>query len=214
MPSDRFISTSTFSTAARTCAGSLGSSRCAVPLPPPPWMLLMRPFSSVFMSATACMKPATHFSFATGSVKSTPASSSDSTVKGGVGAPTAAQMRLKPIFSKVWLATGSVPGHTSPSLSTARAASDDSAKADQPGMKTTLPEVRSELRRWSWEHSQSRRSSKWSMLPQDFGFTYKAASMPGSLCLPSSKVCTTRILLPHTARMSASTDCVACFDWL
>mmetsp|Transcript_6327 Transcript_6327/g.18698 ORF Transcript_6327/g.18698 Transcript_6327/m.18698 type:complete len:215 (+) Transcript_6327:682-1326(+) len=214
MPSDLFISTSTFSTAARVCSGQEGSSRCAVPLPPPPWMLLMRPFSLVFMSATSFMKPCTHLSLATGSVRSTPASSSERTTKGGVGAPTSAQMRLKPIFSRPWLATGSVPGQTSPSASTPRAASEDSANADQPGMNTTFPAPRSACRPWSWEHSQSSRSLKWSKLPQDFGLTYRAPSMPGRRCLPSSRVCKTRTRSPQTARMSARTDCVACFDWL
>ena len=48
------------------------------------------------------------------------------------------QIRLKPIFSRPVEATGSVPGHTNPRASTPTAASADSAKADQPGMKTTL----------------------------------------------------------------------------
>mmetsp|Transcript_81809 Transcript_81809/g.252625 ORF Transcript_81809/g.252625 Transcript_81809/m.252625 type:complete len:215 (-) Transcript_81809:268-912(-) len=214
MPSARFISFKTFSTDARTCAVSEGSSRWAVPLPPPPWMLLIRPFSVVFMEATDFMKSWTHASFAFGSVRSTFRSSSESTTKAGVGAPTSLQKRLKPIFSSCSLATGSVPGQTRPSFSTARAASEDSAKADQPGMKQTCLLPRWEASEWSWVQSQFRRSAKWSMSPQDFGRTWRAPSIPGRRCLPSSMVWMTRILLPQTARMSASTDCVACLDWL
>mmetsp|Transcript_23108 Transcript_23108/g.52581 ORF Transcript_23108/g.52581 Transcript_23108/m.52581 type:complete len:215 (-) Transcript_23108:141-785(-) len=214
MPSARFISFSTFSTEARTCAGSEGSSRCAVPLPPPPWMLLMRPFSLVFMEATDFMKSSTQSSFALASARSTFRSSSESTTKGGVGAPTDLQMRLKPIFSSFSLATGSVPGQTRPRAVTARAASEDSAKADQPGMKQTCWLPRCAAKPWSWVQNQSRRSLKCSMSPQDFGFTCRAPSMPGKRCLPSSMVWITRTLLPQTARMSARTDCVACLDWL
>mmetsp|Transcript_121656 Transcript_121656/g.349658 ORF Transcript_121656/g.349658 Transcript_121656/m.349658 type:complete len:215 (-) Transcript_121656:296-940(-) len=214
MPSERFISTRTFSTAARVCSGLLGSSKCAVPLPPPPWMLLIKPFSLLFIAATAFMKPWTHSSLAFGSVRSTPASSSERTTNGGVGAPTSLQMRLKPIFSRPWLATGSVPGHTRPSFSTATAASADSAKADQPGMNTTFRWVRWRCKAWSREHKASKRCAKWSMLPQDLGFTYRAPSIWGKRCLPSSRVWNTRTRSPQTARMSASTDCVACLDWL
>mmetsp|Transcript_45779 Transcript_45779/g.118437 ORF Transcript_45779/g.118437 Transcript_45779/m.118437 type:complete len:215 (-) Transcript_45779:57-701(-) len=214
MPSERFISTSTLSMAARAWSGLLGSSRCAVPFPPPPWTLLMRPFSQHPIAATAAMNSRTHCSRARRSVTSTEAWSSESTTNGGVGAPTASQMRLKPIFSSAWLAAASVPGHTSPIACTARAASEDSAKADQPGMKTTSPRARSWWRLWSCVHRYSRRSAKWLMLPHDFGFTKMAPSTPGSRWLPSSRVCSTRTLLPHTARMSASTEFVACLDWL
>mmetsp|Transcript_59949 Transcript_59949/g.161615 ORF Transcript_59949/g.161615 Transcript_59949/m.161615 type:complete len:215 (+) Transcript_59949:3280-3924(+) len=214
MPSDRPISVSTFVTAARTSSGLLGSSRWAVPLPPPPWMLLISPIALVLRAATLSMKPFTHASLMASSFRLTRSSSSESTSYGGVGAPTLVQMRLKPIFSSVTLATGSVPGHTRPSCSTARAASADSANADQPGMKTTSFCWRSECSLWSWEHIQFKRSAKCSMSPQDLGLTYSAPSVFGRRCLPSSSVWMTLILSPHTARMSAITEPVACLDWL
>ena len=143
MPSERFISFSTLLMDASTTAGSEGSSRCAVPLPPPPWMLLMRPGLSDFMARMAAAYCATTFSRVAGSERSAVGPSSDSTQNGGVGAPMSWQICLNPIFSSLPEATGSVPGHTSLSASTATAVSADSAKADQPGMKTTWPAWRS-----------------------------------------------------------------------
>ena len=63
------------------------------------------------------------------------------TIKPNISTSSQLQIRLKPIFSSPCDALGSVPGHTKFSASTPTAASADSAKADQPGMKTTCFEV-------------------------------------------------------------------------